>query len=70
MDDHNSSTLKKKKAAADLNLVPSLGKTPTHLNLHHISEYRSFFIFMVHAKDISQPYVCNFPAMILLLDFL
>ncbi len=44
MDDHSSSTLKKKKAAADLNLVASLGKTPTHLNLHHISQYRSFFL--------------------------
>jgi hypothetical protein len=60
----------KKKAAADLNLVASLGETPTHLNLHHISQYRFFLKFMVHAKDISQPCVCNFAAMILLLDLL
>jgi len=62
--------IEKKKAAADLKLVASLGKTPTHLNLLHISQYRSFSLFMVHAKDISQPSVCNFAAMILLLDLL
>jgi hypothetical protein len=40
------------------------------LNLLHISQYRSFSLFMVHAKDISQPSVCNFAAIILLLDLL